>query len=287
MKKTAFSVIEISITLLIIGVLLATIAGGKIIVNKVRLEIARSQTRNSIVTSIKGLGLWLEPTLKESFIISETADGEYLTKWYDINTQSGKKNNFSTTAATDKIQYKNLGINNLPSVLFNGGTNTTGFTGNALNSDDNKFTLFVVFRLDIISAYYRNIFFNGTNNAWRFQKMDTSSYKNIAIAMSTGSTNITSTSHTFDLYPEITTITHNGSSFAVYDNGTLITLNSSGYTLPMLAATGLAYIGRNPSGSGNFYGLISEIIYYERLLSSEERQNVEKYLSKKYNITVS
>lgn len=83
--KRAFSLIELSIVILIIGILIAGVTQGGRIVTQMRLASAKSLTISSPVTSISGLTLWLEPTLEESFIDSEAQDGVGLTNWNDIN----------------------------------------------------------------------------------------------------------------------------------------------------------------------------------------------------------
>ena len=56
-------------------------------------------------------------------------------------------------------------------------------------------------------------------------------------------------------------------------------------TTGIIGFNGLA-VGTNRNGANNFTGLISEIIIYDRLLTSDERRLIMSYLAKKYKIRV-
>ena len=73
-KKQAFSLIELSIVILIIGILVAGVTQSSRLVNQFRINSLRQLVVNSPVNSIKDLSLWLETTQTESFIESEAVD---------------------------------------------------------------------------------------------------------------------------------------------------------------------------------------------------------------------
>jgi prepilin-type N-terminal cleavage/methylation domain-containing protein len=56
--KKAFSLIELSIVVLIIGILVAGITQSSRLVSMMKIQSARSLTINSPVASIKGLTIW-------------------------------------------------------------------------------------------------------------------------------------------------------------------------------------------------------------------------------------
>ncbi len=63
----AFSLIELSIVILVIGILIAGVVQGTSMVKKSQLVIARNLTKNSPVSRIKDLAAWYETSLESSF----------------------------------------------------------------------------------------------------------------------------------------------------------------------------------------------------------------------------
>ena len=119
MKKSnlrAFSLVEISMVLLIIGILIAGITEGANLIRKSRLRVAQSLTKSSPVISTKGLMLWYETSLETSFNENEINNDDQATPsisvWYDNNSQLPAKNNAiqSTSANKPLYQTKNLSI---------------------------------------------------------------------------------------------------------------------------------------------------------------------------------
>lgn len=112
MKRSAFSLIELSIVILIIGILIAGVTQGSRLVSEMRLATARNMTQNSPVASIPGVVLWLEPTLEKSFDIAEQEDGLTITNWYDINPQSTYKINLTQSTSARRPNYRSNSVNN-------------------------------------------------------------------------------------------------------------------------------------------------------------------------------
>ena len=65
--KKAFSLIELSIVILIIGILVAGVTQSSRLVSQFRLLSARNITQSSPVHSIKDLLIWLETTSTKSW----------------------------------------------------------------------------------------------------------------------------------------------------------------------------------------------------------------------------
>ena len=61
-KSLAFSLIELSIVILIIGILIAGVTQGSRLVRESRVKTAQTLTQSSDVSSIKDLVLWLDAT---------------------------------------------------------------------------------------------------------------------------------------------------------------------------------------------------------------------------------
>ena len=84
--RLAFSLIELSVVILIVGILVIGITKGKSIYNVARLFSAKSLTQKSPVISIDKLVMWLETTSDKSFITSEiTATTPTISTWNDLN----------------------------------------------------------------------------------------------------------------------------------------------------------------------------------------------------------
>ena len=200
--STAFSLIELSIVILIVGIIIAGITQSSRLVRQSKLKSAQNLTTSSPVIGIRSLALWLEPTQDASFSTS-LDDEANITQWNDINPQAQAKvyaipANASSAATTGSgaISYEEQGINGLPTVRFTGGvaatasvltlasntfasaTATAGVISHnpiVTNADSNAaqaFTSFIVYRLaDGAGATAYTALYNGkSNNGWGYQK---------------------------------------------------------------------------------------------------------------------
>lgn len=116
----AFSLIELSIVILIIGILVAGVTQSSRLVKRIRLVTAQNITNSSPVPTIKDLALWYESSLDRSFNDAEEQDLGELTMWYDNNPQTTNKINAFPPLANNRPKYIENGINGLPSVRLAG-----------------------------------------------------------------------------------------------------------------------------------------------------------------------
>lgn len=96
----AFSLIELSIVILIIGVLIAGVVSGSNLYAKFKITTAQGLTRGSEVNGIKNLVLWYETSLNESFPSGQNIEGMQISAWYDINPQKQIKNNATQSSSS-------------------------------------------------------------------------------------------------------------------------------------------------------------------------------------------
>lgn len=283
--KKAFSMIEMSVVILIIGLIIAAMTGGSIIINKMTLRGAQELTQNSPVNSTPDLILWLEPTLPESFLAAEMMDGNNITKWNDINPQLTIKNSVSRVTSNSNIVYEATAINNIPALYFNGTSGVDNvLTGNVLIPKGNVFTLFIVAQLfDPTVATSRSPFYNGNASGTGFGYLKyttlqrSSMFGGVAMNL-TGTTALTSK-------PEVIMINCCNTTVAMQVNSTVQTISSpaGGYGSPPSVNL---YVG-NSGSAESWLGYVSEIIVFERILTATEITAITQYLGKKYKIKVS
>ena len=279
LAKSAFSLFEVSIVILIIAMVITGFTQGDKITKRFRIKGAQSITKSSSVSAIKGLVFWIDSTSDNSFISSETSNNTNLSYWHDTNSQSTLSNNLTRTSDSH-IQYKNNAINGLPAVYFDGSAISGGIlTGNAIITSGNKFTFFAVTKSDdATSATSRVIFSNGSTNGFLYQK-DGSDLKREVVFSGVNSSNggsITSSA-------EISSAIYDGVNLEFYANGA--TVISSTATSSFVQPVGEAlYVGSDSASSKAWKGYIAEIIIYDNALDKDERKLVENYLSKKWNI---
>lgn len=290
-KQSAFSLIEMSIVILIIGILVAGVTQSSRLITNSRVSTAQTLTQSSPVSANAGLMLWLEPSYEDSFSASEASDGASVTVWNDINTQNISKLYARTTSGT--ITYKATSIiAGLPSLYFPGSAVMTlstssssavasPITTNGSTSGGSNFTFFVVYKEDTDAAH--TVFFNGTTgtNGWGFLN-NGSSVRNLQ----TGATNHVAATTLYSTNATVSSGTFDGTNIKLYTNGAADTLTAS--TATVTTPTAGFFIGaKDASLTSPFLGYISEIIIYDNFLKDDDREAIEQYLGKKYGIKIS
>ncbi len=285
-----FSLIELSIVILVIGILVIGITKGSAIMTKAKIGSARALTNGSPVLQISDLFVWYEPVLDSSFPASNAFEGTTITSWNDNNPSKSSQNNAATVVGAPT--YRESSINSLPVVRFPGGTSSLGFNSLGLNQKD--YTIFVVEQRTSATSATVGRFLNlgGTSGS------NALGYATATTITMPGSGTQTVTAYASPI-PRIITFLSNSTAYAansgastkgVFINGgagniaggasaqsadTLITANATGY------------IGRDTSATASYYvGDISEIIIFTRALKLDERNDIQNYLSKKYGIKV-
>ena len=298
-KHSAFSLIELSIVILVIGILIVGITHSTRMVKEAKLRSARTITQSSPVTGISNLMLWYETSLETSFDTSAQTDGAAISTWYDNNKQSASKNNATltlsgyTTCASSPDFKENVFNGGIPAIRFNGTSDCLNFNGTSLVGT--SYTVFVVEqkRATVTNNKY---FFGGTNgtsdaNLHLGYALDTA-LRFSQYTVNLGYTNSILTYSTPT--PRIHTAIQNVSTQRSYwlNGGTTAESSNTGSTYTVaLSSYSNSALGRYGIASTSFYsyfnGDLAEIIMYTRALSTEERQAVENYLSRKYAITLS
>jgi len=289
----AFSLIEISIVVLIIGILVAGVTQSTRILSQAKISSAKTLTQSSPVSSVKNLVLWVESTSDASFDSTETDDTVVVSNWYDINPQNSLKNSF--TATTNKPAYALNAINGLPAIKFN-GTSAIMNSSNFSNIITGSVTVFAVVKLPAAVAAQPIIgkrvgtnanfqFGTGTSAAgWQF--CDNTCPTNYAAgsnaAVSANGAYVASVVYT-GTSTAVSASTSTGISF--FQNGTLANASQNTTTSPSTSVAGSLTLGGDGVG-GFFGGHIGEVIVFDRAIKKEERQAIEGYLGKKWGINM-
>ena len=282
MKKLfAFSLVEVSIVILIVGVLIAGVSQGKKLLKSSKLSVARSLTQQSPVADIDDLALWYETTLDTSFIDSEAQSGVIGT-WIDNNTQALKKNNATQgTAANKPLLVKDVFNGAIPAVRFDGTSDTLAFDGSILAATD--YTIFVVEQRRTTSATYFMTGSSTINNG----NLHLGYRNNTTITQAHWFNDM---DYTVAGYVSPTPVIHSFwfSSIAgkkYWRNGGITPNATSPSQLAKLISYNGSALGAT-AVTGNYYnGDLAEIIIFTRALKIEEKILVDGYLSKKYNIS--
>ena len=309
--KRAFSLLELSVVILVIGILITGVMKGGSLVSASRLNAARSLTARAPVGEINGLTAWYETTSLQSFgtrkagvsgtpptaatiLVAQLTDRNRVEIWRDIgpkciNNYSIANTTTSTpTQATDYINtcnalsqailvnrpyYSLSGINNLPSVSFEGGQSL--LLDAFKDGDIASSTKFVVFSVDAKPTSGTNFILD--NNPTSTQQRIALSSTNISVNNGTD-TSIASSYNVKNTYI-LAVISAGGTSYYKINNNSLSTSINPGSN----TATGFTVGGI----TNNFFrGKISEIIVFNRMLQQSEITEIFNYLGKKYKVQV-
>lgn len=281
-NKTAFSLIELSIVILIIGVIVAGVTQSSRLIGAFRLNTARNLTQSSPVASIPGIFMWFDATSPNAIDVSDPDDAQAVTTLNDLNPQSSTKRNLTQNTAGSKPAYTTGQINNLPVIRFDGSSND--FMTTTLKFSEicptNQITMFIVGKLRANGATQVLFSLEGTqrisielsSGVPRFDFVDGSG---AGILSGSGS-----------IYNLVTLLTmyKNDTTQTIYKNGAQNATKSNSLTFTD-TATNTLYFGRFSTNLQTTID-IGEVIIFDRGLKTEERQAVQNYLGKKWGITI-
>ncbi len=167
--KKAFSLIEISMVILIVGILIAGISKGLDLVNDMRIATARALTDKAPMFGMENLEMWLETTSENSLAtgtgtsftnVANPPDKKEIGRWNDINPtliNPNNKNHATQSTLAYQPLYVQDGINGLPALLFDGKSQVEG--GDYFDIKNGK-TNFIEFTIFIVA---KPEFYGGNN----------------------------------------------------------------------------------------------------------------------------
>lgn len=289
-NRTAFSLIELSIVILMIGIITTGITQSSRLISSFRISSARNLTQNSTVGSISDLVAWWESTSESSFLDRETSDSSTVSIWNDINPQTNSKKHIPQTSLPSRPTYASSAINGLPALKFDGAAQYMELPYNAdLNSND--FTIFAVTQSTVApaSSAYGTILSSRDLTAKGYSLYVSSALQyqtwvGINNATWQGATIVAPAALKKPLLVEATYNNSNG-AYNFYCNGSLKGTGSySPYTANVVRPLRIGAGTNETTPSSYFNGYIGEIIIFARVLKVEERISVETYLKKKWGL---
>lgn len=281
--KKAFSLIELSIVILIIGILVAGVTQSSRLINQFKIQTAQKMTESSPVSSIKDLILWYETSLEKSIAEAEAVDATEVATWNDINPQRSAKLNATQGTTGLKPLYTERLINGLAGLRFDGTDDFLAFDGTGLGGRD--ITVFAVGQRRSGGAFNYLVSGEGSVNG---------TILNFGFRNSTAiwlqDNGVTNIAYTIPAYSSPIPTIMGGVMSAT--QGRKMWVNSlSPVTVDAAQTTvlinyPLARIGR--FSTANYAAVdVCEIIIFDRALKSSEVSDIMTYLGKKYNIKVS
>jgi len=304
-KPLAFSLIELSVVILIIGILIAGVTQGSRLIGQSRIESAKAQTRSATISSISNIAIWLETVSDDSVVSVNNSgvpqQGDKVQTWNDFNQQKISKTNLTQSTDSVRTTYQENAINGLPALKFDSSRATYFQTTNIIGRDSSVFVVMKTsspgaageayagrailsadqsgLSADIIplalGSGYAKIF-TGTNSSNAQVAINTLVNSNTLI--SDDAPHIICT--TRNSVSGLRSVSVDGEASRVTDSAGTGNLNgNSSLYIGSFDATGTLF-------SNSYDGYIGEIIIFDRALKTNERQEVFSYLSSKWKINI-
>ncbi len=274
-KKTSFTLLELSIALLVITIFLASIPLFSLVVSKARMSSARSLTTASLINNLSGVSLWLETSLETSFNTNEADDGKTISSWYD-NSVTTKKNNAIQSNNINKPTYSNT-INKLHAVAFDGTSSYFNVDGSFLNNSN--YTIFIVEKRQS----------NKSDNYFIGDSAVNNTNENLLLGYSLDNKAIHSQGGSNSYLSTVSNYSENQGEARIFTFTSDSTIGKKTYINGILSAQSsdtnqLSNISTLAIGKG-YQGELGEVLMFNRVLKTSERHDVEEYFSKKWSQT--
>jgi len=277
-QRQAFSFIEISIILIVISLLIAgAVSYRGNLFNSSKLNKIKNFTKNSPLKDLEHLAIWLDTATKKSFRNSEMTNGGYLSVWKNIAPNNYDKINFSQSNSSYQPKYIFDNKDGLPTISFDG--NDYLFIDNIFGhqfTKYNQFTLFIVQKYNSPNHDSKTIYWESTGaNKFTMKLINSSGDAVTHFANNTMSSAVESSFK--NSWNIITFSMNSDDNLSIRINGSLIDSSTESDDFDVTATSDFKI------GSG-LNGEIREIAVIKNKISDQAIEEVEKYLSKKWNI---
>lgn len=297
-NNKAFSLIELSIVILVISLLVVGVTKGSRLMSEAKLKSAQALTSSSPVNAMTGVVLWLDATDASTIATGTTYgnpdDGSLVAKWKDRNPQlvRSSQNELATINDANRPKYIKDGINDLPTLSFDGSDYLTS-SNSAIASAKTGYTMVAVWQSNIIT---NGMIFaqggctttvNDGNSAGMYIKSTPANIASWGCGASGDFAGTTSVYSAKTPYIAIAQVNKNLASnkMSLYLNGTAQSgIQPTAAAVPLISAP--IFVGAESVSNNFFNGYISELIVFDRSLTSAEIADVQGYLSRKYSIKI-
>jgi len=238
-------------------------------------NLARASDANVFApTNLPNCGLWLHAGA------GVTADGSgYVSSWAD---QSGKGHNASQANVNYQPRFVTNAVNGLPALRFDGAGSRDAMPTGWI-ATNTPYSVFVAGAFQMVSGYaWRRIIQGSAGYNWGIF-LDNNGYFYAGVSKDAKGT--------FNQAANINLRPAQGTPFVgeLIGDGTNSQFCLNGFAYPAVAGHGgpnILYLGGAGSGghsNDGWDGDVLEVIAYDRALSYDERQQVERYLALKYD----
>ena len=143
-NRKGFSLIEISVVILIIGVLIAGISQASDMIDEAALKGARTASKGSRVPRIKDLVLWLDAVADGGSLTAtskQAVDGDPVTVWKDSNPNSSSK---FTLAGTSTFSSNKVG--GLPGIALSVLNSNSFKLTDRFDNSTGEYTIYLIYQ---------------------------------------------------------------------------------------------------------------------------------------------
>lgn len=315
-KNKAFSLVELSVVIVIVMIMIAGLIQSSRIIGSMRIATARNVTQSSAMPWINYIVTWYDATAADAFLESETDDGDKISRWNGAEVRYTDRINLNQIDDTKKPIYTSNGMYGLPSIKFDGDDDYL-ISENLEQSilTYRSASVFIVFEPKTVTANdKRSILYQPAECGREFDVgYNFNSKGNFGIASSSGtcgSTNATATGIDFVVQNEkivASLIIYQSpmtkgqtANIKAFRNGYLenVYAVNDGYNSALIESSkkysdgsNRIYLGARKTSdiavpTSFFNGLLGEMIVFNRSLNNEDRKEIEKYLGKKWGIKV-
>jgi prepilin-type N-terminal cleavage/methylation domain-containing protein len=283
-NKSAFTLLELVVVMMLIGIIVGGIMQGSSLVTSSRLASARSLTSKAPISNISGLIAWFESSHKNSFLGNQSFDSANISEWRDISPSSilNQKNKLTKTANINTT-YAIASINKIPAVNFKNNDKIS--LNNFYQGSLNRATICVVFRPNFSPTTTASVLIDSYFNQDSFYLGIKSNAVNLNAGTDANTASVTNPASFSNGRDYVVCAIFNGAQSSAYVNNAL-SLAGGGYISAGTNAMNGLTIGSDRGGSLAFNGSIAEVIIYNRPLKLQERRDVMIYLAKKYRINI-
>jgi len=293
--KSAFSVIELGVVVLVVITILSLIRFTENYFAQNKIDNANKYTQDSVVKSISDLVLWFETSDKSSFSEIEQEDLSAVSKWLGSSQFSQNQLSFEQKIANNRPNFVKSSINNLPVIEFNG---VNSFLDIDLKEQLN-FKNISIFLVNLSKNFVNDqstiISFKTNNNKLSLNNLKKENFYNLQFTIDNNAKIIEQLNLSKDLTiktPLIVEISSANNNVNFKINNQIVNQFNYNFSADninkiVLGAYQTFQSNQDPSNieyANFFHGQIAELIIFNRQLTEQESLEISQYLQKKWAI---